>query len=129
MSSPKAQNAEYPHHITLVKKVKKDGSPCRKCVEVLARIEREGYTHRIDRIVIADEANPMSEGMQMAQTFKVKTAPFFLVDSNVDKDVPTELYTVYFKLKREILAKDLSEEQALKDIQESPQVQELVDFI
>lgn len=120
---------EYPHHITLVKKVKKDGSPCRKCVEVLARIEREGFMHRLDRIVIADEANPMSEGMNLAQAFKVKTAPFFLVDSNADKTAPTELFTVYFKLKREILAKNLSEEQKVKDMQESPQVQELVDFI
>lgn len=120
---------KYAHHITLVKKIKADGSPCRKCVDVQQRIEREGFSHRMDRIVIADEGNPMSEGMQMAKHFGIKTAPFFLVDSNIDKDEPTLVYNVYFKLKREILAKDLSESEKLKDIQDSPQVQELVDFV
>ena len=37
--------------ITLVKKIKADGSPCKKCEQVLSRLEKEGHLDRIDEIV------------------------------------------------------------------------------
>ena len=54
-------------HITLVKKIKADGSPCRKCAEVQERLEKDGLIDKIDQIIIADERDPESEGMQLAQ--------------------------------------------------------------
>jgi len=41
--------------ITLVKKILADGSACRKCKDILDRLERDNYINYIDRIVIADE--------------------------------------------------------------------------
>ena len=41
--------------ITFVKKIKADGSPCKKCAEVQSRLENDGLIDKIDRTVIADE--------------------------------------------------------------------------
>ena len=42
-------------HITFVKKIKADGTECRKCVEVQSRLERDGYIKKINKVVIANE--------------------------------------------------------------------------
>ena len=52
--------------ITLVKKIKADGSPCRKCAEVVERLDKAQLLGRMDRVVVADERDPDSEGMQLA---------------------------------------------------------------
>jgi hypothetical protein len=103
-------------NITFVKKIKADGSPCRKCAEVQTRLEKEGYIDRIDRTVIADERNDNSEGMQLAKQYSVDRAPFFIVEGGNKEPV---VYTVYFKFVSEVLSGKTSEEEAAKDILDS----------
>ncbi|MCX4029575.1 hypothetical protein H0A36_03955 [Endozoicomonas sp. SM1973] len=86
--------------ITLVKKVLADGSPCKKCIDVLQRLEKSGHIKHIERIVEAHENDPNSEGMQLAQSLQVDKAPFFIVDHPDGQQV---VYTVYFKLVQEVL--------------------------
>ena len=86
--------------ITLVKKIKADGSPCRKCNDVLERIGRDGVWDRIDRVVIADERDPASEGLRIAGRYQVERAPFFVVERPGE---PAQVYTVYMRLLREVL--------------------------
>ncbi len=101
--------------ITLVKKIKLDGSPCRKCADVLARLERDGYMDAIDHIVVADERDPESEGMQLAAQFEVERAPFFLVR---DADGDTRVYTVYLKFLKEVLRARTNEQAEAQEILE-----------
>ena len=86
--------------ITLVKKIKADGEPCKKCQEVEQRLKDSELMDRIDHIVIADEHDPESEGMQLAATHKVDLAPFFIVE---DDEGNTTIYTIYFKFVKEVL--------------------------
>ena len=67
-------------HITFVKKIKIDGTPCRKCAEVQARLEKDNYIQKIDEIVIADESDKNSKGMRLAKEYSIEQAPFFIVD-------------------------------------------------
>ncbi len=100
-------------NITFVKKIKADGSPCRKCADVQSRLEKEAYIDKIDRIVIADEGDINSDGMQLAKQYAVDRAPFFIVEDEGKEPV---VYTVYFKFVNEILNGKTSEEDAAKDI-------------
>ncbi len=86
--------------ITLVKKILADGSPCKKCGEVLEKIEAADQMRFIDEIVIADEADKNSAGMLLAAQYQVSRAPFFIVE---DDDGTTEVFTIYFKLVKEVL--------------------------
>lgn len=99
--------------ISFVKKIKADGSPCRKCAEVQARLEKDGYIDEITRTVIADERDNDSEGMQLAKQYDVDRAPFFIVE---DEDLEPVIYTVYFKLVNEVLRGKTNEQDAAKDI-------------
>lgn len=97
--------------ITFVKKIKADGSPCRKCVDVAERLERGGFMGRIDRTVLADERDPGSEGMRLAAELGVDAAPFFVVDANGARTV----YTSYVKLVKEVLeSAPTAEEEAVE---------------
>lgn len=87
-------------HISFVKKIKVDGSPCRKCQDVEQRLKDAGLYDKINQVVIADETDPQSEGMQLARQYRVETAPFFIVE---DDDGETEIYTIYFKFLKEVL--------------------------
>jgi hypothetical protein len=86
-------------HITMVKKIRADGSPCRKCADVERRLQADGYTDRVDRVVIADERDPDSEGMRLAREHNVEAAPFFIVEDGG----AVRVYTVYLRLVREVL--------------------------
>lgn len=99
--------------ITFVKKIKADGTPCRKCAEVQSRLEKENYIDKIDQTVIADERDMNSEGMQLAKQYNINQAPFFIVEED---DKETKVYTVYFKFINEVLNGSSSEEEAAKDI-------------
>ena len=101
--------------ITMVKKIMKDGSPCRKCAEVLSQLEENNLLNRIDQIVIADERDPNSEGMLLAKKHNVSLAPFFIVE--VDGQ-PAKIYTVYFKFVKEVLSGGVSEQQEVKELME-----------
>lgn len=102
--------------ITFVKKIKLDGSPCRKCAEVQSRLEKDGHIDKIDRTVIADERDNNSEGMQLAKQYEVDRAPFFIVENDAGDPL---VFTVYFKFVNEILSGKTNEEDAAKDILDS----------
>jgi methyltransferase-like protein len=102
--------------ITFVKKIKIDGSPCRKCAEVQSRLEKDGHIDKIDRTIIADERDNDSEGMQLAKQYEVDRAPFFIVENDVGDPL---VFTVYFKFVNEILSGKTNEEDAAKDILDS----------
>ena len=99
--------------ITFVKKIKRDGSPCKKCAEVQTRLENDGHLDRIDRTVIADERDSNSEGMILAKELSVERAPFFIVEY---ENGESTIYTIYFKFVKEVLNAETSEQDAAKDI-------------
>lgn len=103
-------------YITLVKKIMQDGAPCRKCADVEKRLQEAELADRIDRIVIADERDPDSEGMQLARGYNVNQAPFFIVRNDNGNE---EVYTVYFRFLKEVLQRDSSEQEAAADIIDS----------
>ena len=90
--------------ITFVKKILKNGEPCRKCADVERRLVDSGYMDRIDETVIADERDESSLGMKLADQHQVDLAPFFIVQDNTD----TRVYTVYFKFIKEEFEKNAS---------------------
>ena len=100
-------------HITMVKKIKKDGNPCRKCADVVTQLEENNLLDRIDQIVIADERDPTSAGMILAKKHNVDLAPFFVVEEDGQA---TKIYTVYFKFVKEVLAEGVNEQQEVKEI-------------
>lgn len=100
-------------NITMVKKIKKDGSPCRKCLDILRQLEENDLINRIDQIVVADERDPNSEGMILAKKHDVNLAPFFVVE---EEDQATKIYTVYFKFVKEVLSGVVSDEQEIREI-------------
>lgn len=83
--------------ITFVKKILKDGSPCRKCADVENRLLRSGHMDRIDETLVADERDTSSPGMLLANQHDVSLAPFFVVEDGDE----TRIYTVYFKFVKE----------------------------
>jgi hypothetical protein len=99
--------------ITLVKKILADGSPCKKCGEVIGRLEDSGQIDRIDEILVADERDPTSAGMLMAADLNVDRAPFFVVDNDNGSQ---SVYTVYFKFVKEVLDQKTEEKDELKEI-------------
>lgn len=98
--------------VTFIKKIKLDGSPCRKCAEVQGRLEREGLMSRIDHTVIADERDPDSEGMVLAAELGVDAAPFFIVDDGGKRTV----YTSYVRLLKEVLETKTTEAEEAAEI-------------
>lgn len=99
--------------ITLVKKIKADGSPCKKCGDIIQRLEESGQMAHINEVLIADERDPSSAGMVLANELQVDRAPFFVVEKESgEKDV----YTVYFKFVKEVLDQKTEEKDELKEI-------------
>lgn len=103
-------------HITLVKKILDDGSPCRKCTEVESRLRESGYLARIDDIVIADERDPDSPGLRLAQERDVDRAPFFIVRDGQGNE---KIYTVYFRFLKEVLQQNPSEQEEIAEIMDN----------
>lgn len=100
-------------NITIVKKIKADGSPCRRSATVLDDLEQSGLIARIDRVLAADERDPASEGFAIAETHNVASAPFFLVERD---DGVTVVYTLYSRFLREVFNQDVPEETAIAEI-------------
>jgi hypothetical protein len=86
--------------ITFVKKIFADGSPCKKCGEVMEKMETADQMRFINEVVIADEADPESQGMLLAKQYEVSKAPFFLVERD---DGQVDIFTIYFKLVKDVL--------------------------
>lgn len=99
--------------ITFVKKILKDGSPCKKCGDVIGKLESSGHMARIDQIAIADERDPDSTGIALARKYAVDRAPFFIVEKD---DADPVVYTVYMKFVKEILQQQTDEKDELKEI-------------
>jgi len=104
--------------ITLVKKILKDGSPCKKCGDVLNKLEQNNQMPFIDNIVIADERDEQSEGMQLAKLHDVDRAPFFIVEREGEKPV---IYTIYMKFVKDVLNQKTQEADELKEIMDNNQ--------
>lgn len=102
--------------ITLVKKITADGRSCAKCVDIHERLERDGIAGRIDRVVIADERSPDSEGMRLAREYRVERAPFFLVERPGE---PVQVYTVYLRLLRDVLHRATDERDEAAEIMDT----------
>ena len=108
--------------ITFVKKILADGSPCPKCADVEKKLKQTGNIDHIDEILIADERDPDSAGMQLATDLQVTRAPFFVVE----RDGDVEVFTVYFKFVKQILGgKTSSTEEAAELLNDNPDL----DFI
>lgn len=86
-------------NVTFVKKILSDGSLCKKCHDVSARLESDGVLPLIDQIVLADERDADSPGLHLARKYKVSRAPFFLVE---DDHGEVLVFDVYFKLKKHL---------------------------
>jgi hypothetical protein len=102
--------------ITMVKKILKDGSPCKKCGEVLERMEKENQLQRMDAILVADERDPGSDGMLLAAELGVERAPFFVVTRD---DGSRQVYTVYLQFVKEVLSQQVEEKDELKEIMQN----------
>lgn len=68
---------------------------------------------RIDRVVIADERDPGSEGMLLAKRHQVDLAPFFMVE---DDEGPVRVYTVYFRFLKEVLNARTTQQEEVAEI-------------
>lgn len=91
--------------ITMVKKILADGSPCKKCGEVEARLREGDYLDRIDHIAIADERDPDSEGMRLANRYQIARAPFFIVE---EEGREPRVYTVFLRFMKEVLQAEVN---------------------
>lgn len=111
-NSPKGKTLK----ITFVKKILADGTPCKKCADVQEKLDSSGQIHKIDAVVTADERDPRSEGMQLAELYNVDRAPFFLVERPQQQ---TQVYTVYLKFAKEVLEQETAEADELKEIMQS----------
>lgn len=99
--------------ITLVKKILADGSPCKKCADVISKLEQANQMQYIDKVIVADERDSNSEGILLAAQLKVNRAPFFVVEHDNKEPV---VYTVYFKFVKEILDGKTSEAEEIQEI-------------
>ena len=98
--------------ITLVRKIKEDGSDCQKCQDVIDQMAKNDQLKHLDRIVDADERDETSEGFMIAMKHKVARAPFFLVEFD---DGSHKIYTVYLKFVKEVLQQETDKKAELKD--------------
>ena len=102
--------------ITLVKKILRDGTPCKKCGEVLERMEKDDQLRLMDEILVADERDPGSDGMLLAAALGVDRAPFFVVTYD---DGRQQVYTVYLQFVKEVLSQKVDEKDELKEIMQN----------
>ena len=86
--------------VTMIKKRLADGSACKKCIEAEELLKRRGAWGFIDTVIWADERDPTSEGMRLAEQHKVSLAPFFLV---AEDGGDVTVYTSALKLHRAVL--------------------------
>ena len=83
-------------HITFVKKLGPDGTPCAKCAQAQERLARAGFLSRIDETVVVLENDIESPGALLAAKHGVKQAPFFIIADDSSGEWQETVYTVYF---------------------------------
>ena len=102
--------------ITMVKKILADGSPCKKCGEVEARLREGDYLDRIDHVAVADERDPDSEGMQLAKRYQIERAPFFIIE---EPGREPRIYTVFMRFLKEVLQAEVNEKDEAAEMMRS----------
>ncbi len=65
--------------VTMVKKRLVSGEPCQKCKQAEELLRRRGLWDLVDEVVVAEEGQPDSRGMQLAAEHGVDLAPFYIV--------------------------------------------------
>ena len=68
-------------HITFVKKVLLDGSSCAQCEAVFKQLVADGFSNKINHVVLADARDNQSPGMVLALKHNVSQAPFFIIEN------------------------------------------------
>ena len=99
----------------MVKKILANGEPCKKCQDVERRLKEANYWAKLDAIVIANENDPKSEGMELAQSYDIGVAPFFIVENEGE----IKIYTLFFKFVNEVLKDRSSNSEANKELIEN----------
>lgn len=82
----------------MVKKILANGEPCAKCAQAEDLLRRRDLWGSVDEVVVADERDASSKGMQLAKEHDVSLAPFFLVE----QDGHVELLTSVIKLAKRL---------------------------
>lgn len=85
--------------VTMVKKQLASGEPCRKCGQAEDMLRRRDLWTLVNEVVIADERDPKSPGMLLAEKHQIELAPFFLVDDGSS----TRVFDSAIKLAKEVL--------------------------
>ena len=99
-------------NITIVKKIRPDGSLCRKSAEVSDKLNSLNLSDRIDRVVFADDREYSSPGLELARRHGVEAAPFFIVD----RENGTQVYTKYSRFFKEVFGHQTSEQEEIDEI-------------
>jgi len=100
-------------NVIFVKKILADGSPCRKCEQVIARLLEDDLFDSINQIVIAHESNANSEGMRLASKYNIDRAPFFVVEYDDGKQ---EVFDIYLKFRKVIAKSSAQAEEKTEDL-------------
>ncbi len=99
-------------NIIMVKKIKQDGSLCRKSAEVSQKLKQLNLSERINSVIFADERQFMSPGLELARKYGIMAAPFFVVE----QDNSTHIYTQYSRFLNEVLGHQLAETEEIAEI-------------
>lgn len=99
-------------NIIMVKKIRPDGSLCRKSAEVSAKLEELNLVDCITQVVFADEREFFSPGLELARKHGVNAAPFFVVE----QENATQIYTKYSRFFKEVLGYQTSETEEISEI-------------
>ncbi|MCC0177785.1 hypothetical protein I4641_12425 [Waterburya agarophytonicola K14] len=99
-------------NIIMVKKIRPDGSLCRKSAEVSEKLQQLNLSDRINRVVFADEREFFSPGLELARQHGVTAAPFFVVE----QEDSTQVYTKYSRFFKEVLGHQTSETEEISEI-------------
>ena len=103
-------------NITVVAKVKVDGSLCRKSARVWEKLQQAQLLNQIDRIVFAQANKPSNQGLSLAIQHQVAAAPFFIVEQ---EDGSTQVYTAYSDFFQKVLNYQVSEIEEISEIMAS----------
>lgn len=99
-------------NITMVKKIRPDGSLCRKSAEVTQKLDQLKLNDRINTIIFADDREYSSPGLELARRHGVQAAPFFIVE----QEDCTQVYTQYSRFFKEVLGHQTSETEEINEI-------------
>jgi len=98
--------------ITFVKKVDSTGKSCTKCAQVIDMMEKNDLMKHITKIENIVENDTNSVGSLLASKYKIKNAPFFIV--NYGKE--TRVYPYYTQFLKNEIHTEVSEKDKIKDI-------------